>query len=297
MAQTYFKLFQMRAVEGIFLSSGVVRGGICTQSKLLDTAEILRHKLGYQGYLHLKIMPGVERDQIYQAMRLADRVSINLEAPSQDHLTQIAPTKQFQRELLQSLQWVNEIRKEHHPNQGWNHNWPSSTTQFVVGATNESDVDILNLVANLFKHVGIARPYFEAFDPVPGTPLENKTPTDPLRQHRLYQASYLLRDYGFEFEDFSFTEDSLLPIDRDPKITYAQSTLAHTPVEINRADRSVLLRVPGIGPKGATSILNLRKERIFRELGDLRKIGVLTERAAPYITLDGQRPPLQLKLL
>lgn len=297
MARTYYKLFQLRAVEGIFLSSGVVRGGTCTQSKLLDTAEILRHKLGYQGYLHLKIMPGVERDQILQAMRLADRVSINLEAPSQNHLSHIAPMKEFQHELLQSLVWIEEIRQEHHPRQGWNHHWPSSSTQFVVGATNESDVDILNLVDVLFHRVGLARTYFEAFDPVPGTPLENKTPTDPLRQHRLYQASYLIRDYGFEFEEFSFSEDGFLPIERDPKTSYAQTALVHTPVEINRADRSLLLRVPGIGPKSATSILKIRKDRCFRELGDLRKIGVLAERAAPYITLDGQRPPSQLKLL
>ncbi len=297
MARTYYKLFQLRAVEGIFLSSGVVRGGICTQSRLLDTAEILRHKLGYQGYLHLKIMPGVERDQLIRAMRLADRVSINLEAPNQLHLSRIAPMKQFHEELLQSLVWIDEIRRNRDPNQGWNQRWPSSSTQFVVGATNESDLDILNLVESLFHRVGLARTYFEAFDPVPGTPLENHPPTNPLRQHRLYQASYLIRDYGFDFEEISFTRDGFLPIDCDPKLAYAQTALAEAPVEINRADREVLLRVPGIGPKGAASILKTRKYQIFRELGDLRKIGVLSERAAPYITLDGQRPPTQLKLL
>lgn len=296
MAQTFFRLYQMRAVEGIFLSAGIIHGGSSTQTKLLDTAEILRRKLGYQGYLHLKIMPGVERDQILQAMRLADRVSINLEAPNQKYLSHIAPMKQFHDELLQSLIWVKELRGEHDAHLGWNHRWPSSSTQFVVGAAGESDLEILNLVENLFQRAGLARTYFEAFDPVPGTPLENQSPTDPLRQHRLYQASYLIRDYGFDFEDISFTQDGFLPLERDPKLAYAQATLTHRPVEINRADRSSLLRVPGIGPKSAASILNLRKEQVFRELGDLHKIGVLAERAAPYITLNDHRPPTQLQL-
>ncbi len=297
MAQTFFKLYQMCAVEGIFLSAGIVRGGSVTQNKLLDTAEILRYKLGYRGYLHIKIMPGAEHDQVLQAMQLADRVSINLEAPNQHHLSRIAPMKHFHEELLQSLVWIDEIRRNRDPDQGWNQRWPSSSTQFVVGATGESDLEILDLVENLFQRVGLARTYFEAFDPVPGTPFENHPPTNPLRQHRLYQASFLIRDYGFDFEEISFTKDGFLPIDCDPKLAYAQTTLAEAPVEINRADREVLLRVPGIGPKGAASILKTRKYRIFRELGDLRKIGVLSERVAPYITLDGQRPPCQLKLL
>jgi predicted DNA-binding helix-hairpin-helix protein len=297
MAQTYFRLYQMRAVEGIFLSAGVIRGGSLTQTKLLDTASILRHKLGYRGYLHLKIMPGVERDQVLQAMRLADRVSINLEAPDQNHLSRIAPMKRFHEELLQSLIWVEDIRQSRDPIEGWNRRWPSSSTQFVIGAAGENDLEVLSLVEKLFQNVGLKRTYFEAFNPVAGTPLENHPPTDPLRQHRLYQASFLMRDYGFDFEEISFTKEGLLPLDRDPKIAYAQNALAHTPVEINRADRSVLLRVPGIGLKSATSILKLRGEQRFRELGDLRRIGIVAERAAPYITLDGHRPAKQLELL
>lgn len=297
MARTFFRLYQMQAVEGIFLSAGVIRGGSITQTKLLDTASILRRKLGYQGYLHLKIMPGVERDQVLQAMRLADRVSINLEAPSQNRLSQIAPMKRFHEELLQSLIWVEEIRRNRDPIEGWNHRWPSSSTQFVIGPAGENDLEILGLVEKLFQNVGLKRTYFEAFDPVTGTPLENHTPTDPLRQHRLYQASFLMRDYGFDFEEISFTQGGFLPLDRDPKIAYAQKALTHTPVEINQADRSVLLRVPGIGLKSATSILDLRSKQRFRELGDLRRIGIVAERAAPYITLDGHRPAMQLNLL
>ncbi len=297
LARAFFRLYQMRAVEGIFLSAGVIRGGSITQTKLLDTASILRHKLGYQGYLHLKIMPGVERDQVLQAMRLADRVSINLEAPDQNHLSRIAPMKRFHEELLQSLLWVEDIRRNQDPIEGWNRRWPSSSTQFVIGPAGENDLEILNLVENLFRNAGLKRTYFEAFDPVPGTPLENHAPTDPLREHRLYQASFLMRDYGFVFEEISFTQDGFLPLDRDPKIAYAQVALANTPVEINRADRSVLIRVPGIGLKSANSILRLRGERRFRELGDLRRAGILAERAAPYITLDGRRPAAQLQLL
>jgi predicted DNA-binding helix-hairpin-helix protein len=132
---------------------------------------------------------------------------------------------------------------------------------------------------------------------VPGTPLENHKPENPLREHRLYQASYLLRDYQFDLEDLPFTQGGLLPISTDPKLVYARETLAETPIEVNRASRTELLRVPGIGPRGADAILTSRRHGRLRHLSDLRKIGVLAERAAPYITLDGHRAPQQLSLL
>lgn len=297
LAQAFFRLYQMRAVEGIFLSAGVFGSGLITQTRLLDTATILRHRLGYRGYLHLKIMPGADYDQVMQTMRLADRVSINLEAPNQKRLSHIAPTKQFRDELLRPLRWVNTIRRHQTPVQGWNQRWPSSSTQFVVGAAGESDLEILSVVAKLFSDLRLTRTYFEAFNPVPGTPLESQAPTDPVRQHRLYQASFLMRDYGFDIEDLAYTIDGNLALDRDPKLAYAQMTLKHTPVEINKADRSVLLRVPGLGPKSVTTILDTRHKQTFRKLGDLRKIGAIAERAAPFITLDGHRPPSQPKLL
>lgn len=296
MAETYFRIYSMGKVDGLFLSAGILGGGANSQNKLIETAEILRNRHGYTGYLHLKIMPGIEREQINKAMQFADRVSVNLEAPSQNRLSRIAPTKQFKAELLESILWIEKLRRTEPRPQGTRQRWPSSTTQFVVGAADESDLEILNLVSHLYHQAGLSRVYFEAFDPIPGTPLENLPAENPLREHRLYQASFLLRDYGFEFEDLPFDNQGDLPLERDPKLVYAQSTLSHAPIEINRADRRELLRVPGIGPKGAAAIVRLRRLHRFREIGELRKIGILSERAAPYITLDGRKPAQQLTL-
>ena len=297
LARTYHAIHQAGLVDGLFLSSGIFAGGTNTQNHMLDMAEFLRHKLRYRGYLHLKIMPGAERGQVFRAMQLADRVSVNLEAPNSKRLACLAPTKDFSDELLQPLRWIEEIRRETPSEQGWGRRWPSSTTQFVVGAAGESDLEILTTVAHLNQAYSLSRAYFEAFTPVQGTPLENHPAEDPLRQHRLYQASYLLRDYGFDLEDLPFTRERCLPINIDPKLAYAQTTLSEAPIEINRAEREKLLRVPGIGPRGAEAIIQSRQYGSLRQLSDLRKIGVIAERAAPYITLNGKRPPQQLTLL
>ncbi|MCL4528609.1 MAG: hypothetical protein M1282_04270, partial [Chloroflexi bacterium] len=132
-ANVFMELNRRGIAEGTFLSSGIAGGGIRTQDKLIDTAEILRNKLGFRGYIHLKIMPGAEKAQVERAMQLADRVSVNLEAPNTERLSRLAPHKQFLDELLQPLKWVEEIRKSVPSYKGWNGRWPSTTTQFVVG--------------------------------------------------------------------------------------------------------------------------------------------------------------------
>jgi predicted DNA-binding helix-hairpin-helix protein len=263
---------------------------------MLDVAEILRFKLRYRGYLHLKIMPGAERGQIIRAMQLANRVSVNLEAPNPSRLHCLAPSKQFTSELLDPLRWIEDIRSSLPAHRGWGGRWPSSTTQFVVGAAGESDLEILSTVSRLHQTQGLGRAYFEAFSPVQDTPLENHPPENPLREHRLYQASFLLRDYRFDLEDLPFSREGLLPTAMDPKQAYAQETLVGSPIEINQASRTELLRVPGIGPRGADAIVRYRREGRVKYLSDLHKIGVLAERAAPYITVDGHRPPQQLSM-
>lgn len=294
MARTFASVYRSGAVEGLFLSSGVFAGGPNTQNKLLDSAEFLRRKLDFRGYLHLKLMPGSEHGQIQRAMQLADRVSINLEAPNAARLARLAPKKMFFEELLTPLRWADEIRRELPAHLGWNGRWASTTTQFVVGAAGENDLEILSTAAYAIQQLGVRRTYFEAFNPVLDTPLENHPPEDPLRQFRLYEASYLLRDYGFDLEELPFLSNGRLPLDRGPKRAAADHAFNHQPVEINRADREVLLRVPGIGPRGVTKLLAARRQRSLRDLSQLRRLGVVAERAAPYITLAGKRPPQQL---
>jgi len=280
----------------LFLSSGIIKGGVSTQDRILDTAEVLRHKLGWRGYLHLKIMPGAEKAQVERAMQLADRISVNLEGPNTKRLQQLAPLKQFMEELLQPLQWAEEIRRSQPAGEGWNGRWPSLTTQFVVGAVGESDLELLTTAGYLYQKLRLSRTYFSGFHPIDDTPLAEQPAVNPWREHRLYQASFLLRDYGFDMEEMPFNQEGNLPLEVDPKLGWAKANLLHEPVEVNRADREDLLRVPGIGPKGANAILHARRRGRLRDLQDLRQIGVVTSRLAPFVLLDGYRPARQLPL-
>jgi len=267
LASVFMQVYQQGLVEGLFLSTGIIGGGANTQNRLIDTADILRSRHEYRGYLHLKLMPGVEQGQVLRAMQLGDRVSINLEAPNA-----------FSDQLLAPFKWFDEIRSTLPPNSTWDNRWPSSTTQFVVGAAGESDLELLTTVQHMSRSPGFARAYFEAFNPVPNTPLQNHPPTDPLRQHRLYQASFLMRDYGFDIEELPFNPSGELPLEQDPKLVYARENLAHRPVELNIANKEEILRVPGIGLKGAEAILQSRSRNKIRELSHLKKLGIVAEK-------------------
>jgi len=289
MARVFDEMARRGQVEGLFLSSGIAGGGIRTQDRLIAAAEILRRKYNFRGYIHLKVMPGAEEEQIRRAMQLADRVSVNLEAPNTQRLAQLAPHKVFLEELVRPLKLIESIRRE----QGGG---PGSTTQFVVGGADETDRELLVTSAQLLREARLARVYFSRFNPVPGTPLENRPPASPMREHRLYQSDFLLRQYGFRFDDLVFDERGNLPLDTDPKVMWARQHLAHTPVELNRAGKSELLRVPGIGPRTVDVILRERRKGRLRDLTDLRKVGVIASRAAPFVLLDGRRPAYQLPL-
>lgn len=297
MAQAFTALYKTGIAEGIFLSSGVVHGGVNTQEKMLATAEILRKQLAYQGYLHLKIMPGAERGQVERAMLLANRVSINLEAPNPERLQKLAPRKDFFQELLEPLRWMDQIRRNSPGRLAWKGIWPSSVSQFVVGGAGESDAELIQTSEFLFKQLGVKRTYYSAFTPIPETPLQDLQATSPQRELRLYQASFLLRDYHFTLEDMPFDPNGNLPLGRDPKAAWAQTHLSDHPIDINLAEQEQLLRIPGIGPKSAQAILAARRrgQRIrLHDLGDLHKLGVNAKRAAPFILLDGKRPAHQL---
>jgi len=293
MAKAFIAIARAGKAQGIFLSSGIIRGSVSTQDKIIDTVDMIRNRYGYRGYVHLKIMPGVERDQLHRAMQLADRISVNLEAPTQERLSALAPKKDFAGELLPMLITAEQIRREN-PHQ----KLARSVTQFVVGAVGDTDVELLSLTHRLHQQASLVRSYFSAFHPVVQTPLESTPPTDALREHRLYQASFMLRDYAWEVEDLPFQQGGNLLTDRDPKLAWAQQHLAHSPIELMTAERHDLLKVPGIGPKGADAILNARRERAIRDLNDLRKIGIdAPERAAPYILLAGHALPVQQTFL
>ncbi len=300
LAAVFDRLYRAGLAQGLFLSSALVGSGVRTQDQIIATAEILRRKYRFTGYLHLKIMPGAEPEQIRQTMLLADRVSINLEAPTPEHLALLAPHKAFLEELFRPLRQVEEIRRETGGRPGpWKsprRSGPSLSTQFVVGPAGESDAELLRITAYLFRHLRLARAYFSAFRPIPGTPLEDRPAESPLRERRLYQASYLLRDYGFSVEELPLDENGRLPLEMDPKLAWARRHLLVSPVEVNTASREELLRIPGIGPRLADRLLEARRLGRLRDLQDLGRLGVPTARVAPFILLDGRRPAYQPSL-
>jgi predicted DNA-binding helix-hairpin-helix protein len=292
LAQGFDTLHREGQVEGLFLSSGIIRGGVTTQDKIIATAEILRQRYRYQGYLHLKIMPGVEAEQLYRLMRLADRVSVNLEGPTSERVQALAPRKEFQRELLDTVHLSEQIRRAH-PSE----RLAGTVTQFVVGAVGDTDQELLTLTQRLYRDDRLTRAYYSGFSPVVQTPFENLPATDPLREHRLYQASFLLRDYGWKVEELHFHSDGNLLLEIDPKRAWAERHLRETPLEIMRASRDQLLRIPGIGPIGANAILRARRLGRLTELSVLRQLRIhRPEDAAPYILMDGARPITQMRL-
>jgi len=237
-------------------------------------------------------MPGIEYDQLYRLMQLADRVSVNLEGPTQERLDALAPKKDFQRELLSMLQLAEQIRRTHPYEK-----LAGTVTQFVVGAVGDTDQELLSLSNRLYRHYGLTRAYYSGFSPVIQTPFENVPATDPLREHRLYQASFLLRDYGWNVEDLPFLPDGNMELALDPKRAWAEQHLRESPIEIMTASRRQLLRIPSIGPRGADAILKARCKRRLTTLTDLQKLGIRApEQASLYILLSGRRPFTQLSL-
>jgi predicted DNA-binding helix-hairpin-helix protein len=293
LANAVEKLSRAGIAKGVFLSSGITGGGIRTQDRIIATAELLRKKYHYQEYIHLKIMPGAEKDQIFRAMQLADRVSINLEGPDETSLKKLAPHKVFFSELLEPLKYIEEIRTHYSPHLAWKNQWPSSCTQFVVGAVGETDLNLLQTTSRLRSNFNISRAYYSRFTPVINTPFENLPPLNPWREHRLYQAFYLFRDYHFDLEDLQFSQNGNLSLEKDPKLSWAESNLIENPIEINTADYNLLIKIPGVGPVTAKKILQTRQHSKIGDLSLLQKFGIPIDRACRFILLNGHRPAYQ----
>jgi predicted DNA-binding helix-hairpin-helix protein len=213
-----------------------------------------------------------------------------LEGATAERLQRLAPKKDYWNELIQRIQWISHLRKTEALR-------ASAVTQFVVGAVGDTDLELLQVSERLYHQYGLRRAYYSGFHPISQTPFEELPPTSALRQHRLYQASFLLRDYDWPLEELSFQQDTNLRLDVDPKQAWADVYLRHAPIEINHATRNELLRVPGIGPKGAETIIEGRRRGRITELSHLRRAGIRdANRAAPYLLLDGHAPAQQLAL-
>lgn len=305
LACSFDLMYRAGLVESLFLSSGVM-GTNRTMDEMLATVELTRLKYGFRGYIHLKLLPGTDAAQIERAVQLADRVSLNLEAPTSERLALLAPQKQMAT-LNAPLRAAAEIIGKHgehapmHPGSAsrplppdsWGHARLGLSTQFVVGPAGETDRELLSAAQMLYRELRLARAYYSAFSPVRGTPLENEPGTDPQREFRLYQADWLLRYYRFSADELPFTPEGRLRTDIDPKAAWAEAHPERFPVEVNVASLAELLRVPGIGPSSARAVMHARRGGRLREIGDLRKLGARADRVAPYVTLAGRRPPYQ----
>lgn len=284
LVRTFLSLEQKRLVHGLFLSSGIMDSAERTQERMLKAVELLRLKHGYRGYIHLKVLPGVSDAAVEAAARLASRLSVNLEAPTVARLKAIAPDKEFREELLRPLKLARDLRRAGLIRSGL-------TTQFVVGGGGESDRELLTASDWLYREIGLRRAYYSAFRPIPDTPLEGLPPTPPVREHRLYQADFLLRDYAFELSEIMFDEAGDLAHEEDPKTAAARAHPERFPVEVNAASREELLRVPGIGPIIAERILKVRREKSITGPRALTLLGARGQNARDFLTFNGTFSP------
>ena len=281
MAKAFMTVLGRRLVDGLFLSSGITNTPDYTMSRMLDTVTVLRHTYHYRGYIHLKIMPGSSHSSIEYALNMANRVSINIEAPTQTDLTSLSPDKNFQKEFLPTLTMLIEAIQKR-KKQG--KRAPSITTQFIVGAGNETDKHLLEATDRLYKKFGLSRVFYSAFRPVDHTPLSEKPPASLVRQHRLYQSDFLLRFYRFQLSDFCLSDQGYLNEDVDPKTLWAKRHPEQFPVNINTASFYNLIRVPGIGPLSAKKIISARKECRITSLDTFTGKRMQTRKFASYMT-------------
>jgi predicted DNA-binding helix-hairpin-helix protein len=282
LAKLFLEFHSRGMADGMLLSSGADNGVDAAMEQVVKTAAVLREKFHFGGYLHLKVLPGTSFNLIEEAARLANRLSVNMEAPTAERLDALTPDKNFFSDIIMRMEWIEKLREE----RGWLSSGQS--TQLIVGAGAETDREILKTTSWLYKDKNLSRVYYGAFTPAPGTPLEGLDAPSPRRQQRLYQTDWLLSEYGFSFEELPFTGEGSLPQNIDPKVAWALQHLDRFPIEINKADPEELLRVPGLGPVSVARIVNLRQYAPFKTLENLKKTGAATNRAQDFVTLEGR---------
>jgi predicted DNA-binding helix-hairpin-helix protein len=282
--------------QGLFITTGIPGRPVKVMDDLIQVLELLRERHRFGGYIHVKLVAGGETAQIDRLTQLANRVSLNFEAPCGKSLAQIAPEKSFSTTLhdferVRKLVVLEREAQDHGRPRDPLHPGGASgmTMQFVVGATPDTDRSLLGTITQLRAGGGVHHPHFSAFRPISNTPMEGAPAAPALREHRLYQAAYLLGDYGFTPEEVVFEANGNLPLAQDPKTAWALAHPESFPAEVRTASYEELVRVPGIGPLAARRIVAQRSNQVFRGLSDLRALGVVTTRAAGFLLLGGRR--------
>ncbi len=293
LAELTIQFYRRNYIEGLFLSSGVLVSPDYTTERMIRCLELLRHQHRFNGYIHAKAIPGTSPELVQKLGLLADRLSVNIELPSEQGLHTLAPHKTRQAIFRPMGQITNALQENRQELVKYRHAPQfapaGQSTQMIIGATPDSDRHILRLSQSLYDKYQLKRVFFSAYVPVVENSLLPAPDTKPplLREHRLYQADWLLRFYGFRAEELLDEDDPNFNPLVDPKCSWALKHPEFFPVEVNTADKETLLRVPGIGTVSAKRILYARRARRL-EHTDLKKLGVVLKRAQYFITCKGQ---------
>ena len=293
LADLTIQFYRRNYIEGLFLSSGVLKSPDYTTLRMIESLRILRQEYGFNGYVHAKAIPGTSPELVGQLGYLADRLSVNIELPSQKGLAALAPDK-TKSAILAPMRLIQEHGRQNKEELVKYRHTPAfapagQSTQLIVGATEDSDRHILHLTESLYDRYQLKRVFYSAYVPVVENPLLPALHTKPplLREHRLYQADWLLRFYGFRAEELLDDAHPNFDPMLDPKCYWAVTHPEQFPVEIMTADLERLLRVPGIGPTGARRILSARRTGLL-QFEDLHKMGIVLKRAQFFILCGGR---------
>jgi putative DNA modification/repair radical SAM protein len=290
------EFYKRNYIEGLFLSSGIIRSPDHTMEQMLLVAKKLRRDHGFRGYIHLKTIPEASPWLIEEAGLWADRLSINLELPTEKSLERLAPEKDgasIESAMAQMFERIEEAREERR------HFSPAGqTTQMIVGADETTDADVLRTSAKLYGHYDMKRVYYSAFSPIPDSSAILPLKSPPLmRESRLYQADWLLRYYGFDVDEIASSgEKDMLDLDVDPKLAWALKNRHRFPIDVNRAEREMLLRVPGLGARAVDKIVVARKHTTLR-LEDVARLTSGLKRAKPFLITADHHPRARLDTL
>ena len=291
-ADITINFYKRNYIEGLFLSSAVYKNANYTMELLIRVAFILRKIYKFNGYIHMKAIPGADSILVKQLGELVDRMSVNIELPSQNSLKLLAPQKEISS-IIAPMKFINDeiiSSKEEKIIYRYSPNFvpAGQSTQLIIGATKENDREILNLSQSLYDSYGLKRVYYSAYVPVSKDKrLRDIKDTPLLREHRLYQADWLIRFYGFSSKEILDGKESNLSLDYDPKTQWALNHLEHFPMEINKASSKDLLRIPGVGVRSVNKIIKIRKVHTI-DFEDLKKLGIVLKRAQYFITCKGK---------
>jgi predicted DNA-binding helix-hairpin-helix protein len=287
-AQVFMEYYRRRKVFGLFLSSAVIKNAEYTMDRINTVARLLRQQHGFRGYIHLKVIPGASDAAVEDALSLASAVSLNIETPGKKHFSLLSGKKDYDRDILRPLKLMGSLTA-----QGTRFSRVKCTTQFIVGASDETDAEITETMFGLYRRMNFKRVYFSAYQKGlghPDIPGERRFLENPgesfLREHRLYQVDFLIRKYGFDRQDIIFGNDRNLRLDRDPKEVWAERHPEWYPVRLNTSDREALLKVPGLGPETVARILKMRKEKKISRLEDLGAKGKRLDKIKDYVIFE-----------